>query len=168
MSRFFGLGLDACCEQMVHTSARGGLGAFRNAHAVTRHGGTGGSLTLINCPESLQWLTRPPGCGRLSPPHRCGQHDRRAALLSGALPPRHGTTARAHPPHPCLHMVPCTARISHAATSAVARCWEGDLVGGWRAGASPSTPLMRSRTNRPSSSASVAHAYTPLAGLEAL
>ena len=102
------------------------------------------------------------GGGRLSPPPSCVWHRRRAALLSGALPPRHGTTARAHPPHPSVHASPAQPASAHAATSAVARCWEGNLVGGWRAGASSSTPLMRSRTKGGSSSASVAHTYTPL------
>ena len=102
------------------------------------------------------------GGGRLSPPPSCVWHRRRAALLSGALPPRHGTTARAHPPHPSVHASPAQPASAHAATSAVARCWEGNLVGGWRAGAPSSTPLMRSRTKEWSSSASVAHTYTPL------
>ena len=57
---------------------------------------------------------------------------------------------------------PCTARICTSATAMRTRCGEGDLVGGWHAGASPFTPITRWVTNRGSSSASLAHAYTPL------
>ena len=57
---------------------------------------------------------------------------------------------------------PCTARICTSATAMRTRCGEGDLVGGWHAGASPFTPITRWVTNRGSSSASFAHAYTPL------
>ena len=57
---------------------------------------------------------------------------------------------------------PCTARIRTSATAMRTRCGEGDLVGGWHAGASPFTPITRWVTNRGSSSASLAHTYTPL------
>ena len=57
---------------------------------------------------------------------------------------------------------PPAARICTSATAMRTRCGEGDLVGGWHAGASPSTPITRWVTNRGSSSASLAHAYTPL------
>ena len=61
---------------------------------------------------------------------------------------------RAHgPPAACI----CTS-----ATAMRTRCGEGDLVGGWHAGASPFTPITRWVTNRGSSSASFAHTYTPL------
>ena len=75
--------------------------------------------------------------------------------------PWHDRT-RASTTHPSVHASPAQPASAHAATSAVARCWEGNLVGGWRAGASSFTPLMRSRTKGGSSSASVAHTYTPL------
>ena len=57
---------------------------------------------------------------------------------------------------------PPAARICTSATAMRTRCGEGDLVGGWHAGASPFTPITRWVTNRGSSSASFAHAYTPL------
>ena len=102
------------------------------------------------------------GGGRLSPPQSCVWHWRRAAPLSGALPARHGTTARAHSHHPSVHMVPPQPTSAHAATSTLTRCGEGALVGGWHAGASPSIPFTRSVMKGGSSSASVAHTYTPL------
>ena len=57
---------------------------------------------------------------------------------------------------------PPAARICTSATAMRTRCGEGDLVGGWHAGASPFTPITRWVTNRGSSSASLAHTYTPL------
>ena len=56
---------------------------------------------------------------------------------------------------------PCTARIRTSATAMRTRCGEGDLVGGWHAGASPFMPITRWVTNRGSTSAPFAHAYTP-------
>ena len=50
--------------------------------------------------------------------------------------------------------LPCTLPLhsphvrNHWTASTVAPCGEGALVGGWHAGASPSTPIIRSRTNR--------------------
>ena len=110
----------------------------------------------------LQWWPRLKGSGRLSPPHRCARHWRRAALLSGALPPRHATSARAHLHHPAVPVARAQPASAHSATSTLTRCGEGALVGGWHAGASPSIPFTRSVMKGGSSSASVAHTYTPL------
>ena len=63
---------------------------------------------------------------------------------------------------------PPAARICTSATAMRTRCGEGDLVGGWHAGASPFTPITRWVTNRGSSSASFAHAYTPFRRLQRL
>ena len=57
---------------------------------------------------------------------------------------------------------PPAARICTSATAMRTRCGEGDLVGGWHAGASPFTPITRWVTKGASSSASLAHTYTPL------
>ena len=57
---------------------------------------------------------------------------------------------------------PPAARICTSATAMRTRCGEGDLVGGWHAGASPFTPITRWVTKGGSSSASLAHTYTPL------
>ena len=57
---------------------------------------------------------------------------------------------------------PPAARICTSATAMRTRCGEGDLVGGWHAGASPFTPITRWVTKGGSSSASFAHTYTPL------
>ena len=68
--------------------------------------------------------------------------------------PASSTPLRAHGP-----------RAAHICTSTTAmrtRCGEGDLVGGWHAGASPFTPITRWVTKGGSSSASFAHTYTPL------
>ena len=67
--------------------------------------------------------------------------------------PASSTPLRAHGP-----------RAAHICTSTTAmrtRCGEGDLVGGWHAGASPFIPITRWVTNRGSSSASLAKPYTP-------
>ena len=110
---------------------------------------------------SPRWLTRPPGGGRLSPPHGRVWHEPRPALLRCAVPPRYGTTARAHHPCPSVHMAPAQPASAHSATSMVARCGEGDLVGGWHAGASPSAPLSRFVAKGWSRSRPFAGAYTP-------
>ena len=57
---------------------------------------------------------------------------------------------------------PPAAHICTSTTAMRTRCGEGDLVGGWHAGASPFTPITRWVTKGGSSSASLAHTYTPL------
>ena len=89
-------------------------------------------------------------------------HGPRAAPLSGAPQPRHSTTPRAHLHHPAVHIAPAQPTSPHWTASTVAPCGEGALVGGWHAGTSPSTPIMRWVMNRGSSSASFARPYTPL------
>ena len=63
---------------------------------------------------------------------------------------------------------PCTARIRTSATAMRTRCGEGDLVGGWHAGASPFIPITRWVTKREASSAYFAHAYTPFGRFQRL
>ena len=89
-------------------------------------------------------------------------HEPRAAPLSGMPQPRHSATPRAHLHHPAVHIAPAQPTSPHWTASTVAPCGEGALVGGWHAGASPSTPIIRSRTNGGSTSAFFAHTYTPL------
>ena len=74
--------------------------------------------------------------------------------------PQRDPPARMH--HPAVHIAPAQPASPHWPISTVARCGEGALVGGWHAGASPSTPIMRWVVNRWSSSASFARPYTPL------
>ena len=47
-----------------------------------------------------------------TPAGRVG-HEPRAALLSGACPPRHAATARPHRPHPSVHMAPAQPASAH-------------------------------------------------------
>ena len=100
------------------------------------------------------------GAGSLMSPDGRVWHEPRAAPLSGAPQPRHSTTPRAHLHHPAVHIAPAQPASPHWPISTVARCGEGALAGGWHAGASPSTPIMRWVVNRWSSSASFARPYT--------
>ena len=100
--------------------------------------------------------------GRLMSPDGRVWHEPRAAPLSGMPQPRHSATPRAHLHHPAVHIAPAQPTSPHWTASTVAPCGEGALVGGWHAGASPSTPIIRSRTNGGSTYAFFAHTYTPL------
>ena len=125
----------------------------------------GGSITVLRIGQFFPepWLAPcRPTTTRPARPRWAGAESRSfercAPTTSRRDPtPASSTPLRAHGP-----------RAAHICTSTTAmrtRCGEGDLVGGWHAGASPSIPIMRRVTHRRSSSASLAKPSPPSAGL---